>query len=232
MSGVDAGDACVEGRGRLAGPTSRPARRHRGRRPNRACGTCRPPSSATCWAASRLHALSGRYDDVWLVVSSGGAESPHDSQEFDRPTAGMQRPASATLWPMADVWVCASSITGHVAPMLAIASHLRDAGHAVRMITGSRFGDRVSATGVEILPLRGAADIDDTNLDLAFPDASRPPGSPRSSSTCPTSSSPPCGRSGTFCPPSWNAGPATLCSTRPRSPASRRCSPAPLPGHR
>ena len=70
---------------------------------------------------------------------------------------------------MADVLVCASSITGHVAPMLAIASHLRDAGHTVRMITGSRFGDRVSATGAEFLPLRGAADIDDTNLDLAFP---------------------------------------------------------------
>ena len=53
--------------------------------------------------------------------------------------------------------------------MLAIASHLRDAGHTVRMITGSRFGHRVSATGAELIPLRGAADIDDTNLDMAFP---------------------------------------------------------------
>lgn len=70
---------------------------------------------------------------------------------------------------MADVVVCASSITGHVAPMLTIASHLRGAGHTVRMITGSRFGDRVAATGAEFIPLGGGADIDDTNLDAAFP---------------------------------------------------------------
>ena len=70
---------------------------------------------------------------------------------------------------MADVLVCASSITGHVAPMLAIASHLRDAGHAVRMTTGSRFGDRVSGTGVEFIPLEGGADIDDSRLDEIFP---------------------------------------------------------------
>ena len=72
---------------------------------------------------------------------------------------------------MADVWVCASSITGHVAPMLAIASHLRDAGHAVRMITGSRFGDRVSATGVEIL--RSAARPTSTTPTSTWPSRTR-----------------------------------------------------------
>jgi len=70
---------------------------------------------------------------------------------------------------MADVLVCASSITGHVAPMLAVATHLRNEGHTVRVITGSRFGDRVSSTGAEFIPLHGAADFDDSDLDAAFP---------------------------------------------------------------
>jgi UDP:flavonoid glycosyltransferase YjiC (YdhE family) len=70
---------------------------------------------------------------------------------------------------MADVLVCASSIHGHVAPMLEIATHLRGAGHTVRMTTGTRFGDRVSGAGVEFIPLSGASDIDDTDLDTAFP---------------------------------------------------------------
>ena len=70
---------------------------------------------------------------------------------------------------MADVLVCTSSITGHVAPMLAVATHLRNEGHTVRMITGSRFGDRVSSTGAEFISLHGAADFDDSDLDAAFP---------------------------------------------------------------
>ncbi|HET7800758.1 MAG TPA: nucleotide disphospho-sugar-binding domain-containing protein [Humibacillus xanthopallidus] len=70
---------------------------------------------------------------------------------------------------MADVLVCASSIHGHVTPMLEVAAHLRESGHAVRMTTGSRFADRVSGAGVEFVPLRGAADFDDTDLDRAFP---------------------------------------------------------------
>ena len=53
--------------------------------------------------------------------------------------------------------------------MLTIAGHLRSAGHSVRVITGSRFGERVGATGAEFVPLHGAADFDDTDLDAAFP---------------------------------------------------------------
>jgi hypothetical protein len=76
---------------------------------------------------------------------------------------------SVTLSTMADVLVCASSITGHVTPILTVATHLRDAGHTVRMITGSRFGDRVSSGGAVFIPLQGAADFDDRDLDAAFP---------------------------------------------------------------
>jgi len=53
--------------------------------------------------------------------------------------------------------------------MLTIAAHLRAAGHTVRMLTGSRFAERVFATGAEFVPLQGAADFDDTDLDAAFP---------------------------------------------------------------
>ncbi|HET8594920.1 MAG TPA: nucleotide disphospho-sugar-binding domain-containing protein [Intrasporangium sp.] len=74
---------------------------------------------------------------------------------------------------MADVLVCASSLTGHVTPMLTVAGHLREAGHAVRMITGSRFAEQVAAVGVKFVPLRGAADIDDRDLDRAFPGRAR-----------------------------------------------------------
>ncbi len=86
-----------------------------------------------------------------------------------RTKAGDDRRGSVTLLTMADVLVCASSITGHVAPMLAVATHLRNEGHTVRMITGSRFGDRVSSAGAEFIPLRGTADFDDSDLDAAFP---------------------------------------------------------------
>ena len=53
--------------------------------------------------------------------------------------------------------------------MLTVAAPLHEGGHTVRMITGSRFSERVSATGAEFVPLRGPADFDDTDLDAAFP---------------------------------------------------------------
>ena len=53
--------------------------------------------------------------------------------------------------------------------MLTVAAHLHEGGHTVRMITGSRFSERVSATGAEFVPLCGPADFDDTDLDAAFP---------------------------------------------------------------
>ncbi len=38
------------------------------------------------------------------------------------------------------------------------------------MITGSRFAGRVGEAGIEHVPLRGAADIDDRDLDSALPE--------------------------------------------------------------
>ena len=66
---------------------------------------------------------------------------------------------------------------GHVAPLTTIGSYLVARGHRVRMITGSRFAETVGHAGIEHVPLRGAADIDDRDLDAALLDRSSKRGS-------------------------------------------------------
>jgi MGT family glycosyltransferase len=68
---------------------------------------------------------------------------------------------------------CACPVGGHVAPILIIARHLANAGHRVRMLTGSRFAQAVSATGAEFVALPKEADFDDRDLDAAFPERAR-----------------------------------------------------------
>ena len=58
-------------------------------------------------------------------------------------------------------------------PILTVARHLVSAGHRVRMLTGSRFAQAVSATGAEFVALPEEADFDDRDLDAAFPRASQ-----------------------------------------------------------
>lgn len=60
--------------------------------------------------------------------------------------------------------LCSTPIQGHVAPMLAIGQHLVARGHAVTVITGSRFRDAVVGIGAEHRSLSGAADYDDRAL--------------------------------------------------------------------
>jgi UDP:flavonoid glycosyltransferase YjiC (YdhE family) len=55
-------------------------------------------------------------------------------------------------------------------PILTVARHLVSAGHRVRMLTGSRFAQAVSATGAEFVALPEEADFDDRDLDAAFPE--------------------------------------------------------------
>lgn len=59
---------------------------------------------------------------------------------------------------------------GHVAPVLAVARHLVDGGHRVRVLTSARYGERVAATGAELLPLPLEADVDLDRPDDAFPE--------------------------------------------------------------
>ena len=65
--------------------------------------------------------------------------------------------------------LCVCPIGGHVAPILTVARHLVNAGHRVRMLTGSRFASAVSATGAEFVALPEEADFDDRNLDRPSP---------------------------------------------------------------
>ena len=70
---------------------------------------------------------------------------------------------------MSSFLLCATPVYGHVAPMMTIGRHLVDAGHHVRMLTGSRFAGAVTAAGMEHLALPEAADYDDRDVAGAFP---------------------------------------------------------------
>jgi MGT family glycosyltransferase len=56
--------------------------------------------------------------------------------------------------------IVSSPSHGHLTPLLVVAKHLVGRGHRVRFITGTRFADRVRASGAEFLPLTGEADFD------------------------------------------------------------------------
>lgn len=62
---------------------------------------------------------------------------------------------------MSSIIVAAPPVTGEVEPLLGIAGGLVRRGHAVTMVTGSRFGARVAAVGARFVPLTGTADYDD-----------------------------------------------------------------------
>ena len=74
---------------------------------------------------------------------------------------------------MSNFLLCASPIYGHVAPMITIGRHLVGAGHRVRMITGSRFADIVTAAGMEHIALPAGADFDDRNVAETFPETEK-----------------------------------------------------------
>ena len=61
---------------------------------------------------------------------------------------------------VASLLFTASPSHGHVTPLLVMARHLVGRGHRVRFITGTRFAERVRASGAEFVPLTGDADFD------------------------------------------------------------------------
>ncbi|MFI2362404.1 glycosyltransferase [Promicromonospora sp. NPDC019610] len=61
---------------------------------------------------------------------------------------------------MTRIIVAATSIYGHVAPMLTVAKDLIARGHDVTFVTGSAYREVVEATGATFAPVAGAADID------------------------------------------------------------------------
>jgi len=74
---------------------------------------------------------------------------------------------------MATYLICSTPVLGHVAPMLGIGRHLVSRGHRVIVLTGSRFADQVTSLGIEFRALCGAADFNDRDLDISFPDRAK-----------------------------------------------------------
>lgn len=74
---------------------------------------------------------------------------------------------------MASIVIGSVPVHGHVTPLLAVAAHLVARGDDVRFVTGSRFADKVAATGARFVPLPEAADYDDRDLTRSFPQRAR-----------------------------------------------------------
>jgi MGT family glycosyltransferase len=70
---------------------------------------------------------------------------------------------------MATYLLCSSPIYGHVVPQVEIGRYLAGQGHAVRVLTGSRFKDMVTDAGLEFIALPEVCDFDDRDLDSSFP---------------------------------------------------------------
>jgi UDP:flavonoid glycosyltransferase YjiC (YdhE family) len=62
---------------------------------------------------------------------------------------------------------------GHLTPLLPIAENFVKRGDDVRFITGSRYADRVTATGATFVPLPAEADYDDQQHLQRFPERAR-----------------------------------------------------------
>lgn len=77
---------------------------------------------------------------------------------------------------MANFVLCSSPVYGHVAPMITIGAELVRRGHRVRLLTGSRFRDAITAAGIEPVALPAESDYDDRDLDAAFPERAKAKG--------------------------------------------------------
>jgi UDP:flavonoid glycosyltransferase YjiC (YdhE family) len=62
---------------------------------------------------------------------------------------------------------------GHITPMLAVAGDLVRRGDDVRFVTGSRFADKVAATGATFVPLPAEADFDLEQFVQRFPERTK-----------------------------------------------------------
>ncbi|WP_056732036.1 glycosyltransferase [Agromyces sp. Soil535] len=70
---------------------------------------------------------------------------------------------------MAEVMIAVMPFHGHVAPMAAVARAFLDAGHGVRVYTGSAHAPRFEALGARVVPWRAAPDFDELDLSATFP---------------------------------------------------------------
>lgn len=74
---------------------------------------------------------------------------------------------------MASIVIGSVPVHGHVTPLLTVAAQFVARGDDVRFVTGSRFADKVAATGARFVPLPAEADYDERNLTGSFPQRAR-----------------------------------------------------------
>jgi UDP:flavonoid glycosyltransferase YjiC (YdhE family) len=72
---------------------------------------------------------------------------------------------------MSSIIIVSVPFHGHVTSLLTVAENFVNRGDDVRFITGSRFADKVRATGAAHVPLPAEADFDDRSLVGSFPSA-------------------------------------------------------------
>jgi MGT family glycosyltransferase len=74
---------------------------------------------------------------------------------------------------MASIIIASVPFHGHLTPLLTVAKGFVERGDDVRLVTGSRFADKVSATGATFVPLPTAIDFDDRSLIDSFPERAK-----------------------------------------------------------
>jgi len=70
---------------------------------------------------------------------------------------------------MAEVMIAVMPFHGHVAPMAAVARAFVEAGHGVRVYTGTAHAERFTAVGAQVLAWTSAPDFDEHDLASTFP---------------------------------------------------------------
>jgi MGT family glycosyltransferase len=71
---------------------------------------------------------------------------------------------------LSHILVSSMPAPGHVNPILAIASHLRDRGHSVLFNTGDVFREQVESEGLRFIPLKGKANFDYRTFNKFLPE--------------------------------------------------------------
>ena len=74
---------------------------------------------------------------------------------------------------MASILMASIPAHGHITPLLTVAENFVRRGDDVRFVTGSRYADKVAATGATFVPLPAEADFDDQHLFESFPERAK-----------------------------------------------------------
>ena len=74
---------------------------------------------------------------------------------------------------MSSIVIASVPAHGHITPMLAVAERFVERGDDVRFVTGSRYADKVAATGATFVSLPAEADFDFEQLSQRFPERAK-----------------------------------------------------------